>query len=113
MTKTGKPDLKSSFKNAASLAASSELIRLKVCRDGFMAHTLRGSLGSRDGMQSSLLTGALENAEKKFDEVHRILTGNTAGLSDIRTKWRQRATDFWQGRLPKIPERPAIVGGEH
>jgi hypothetical protein len=92
--------LDSAFAAAATLGASGDLTRLKACRDGFMAHTLRGSLGSRYGMQSSVIADALVNAERIFEYVHKLLTGSSAGLSAIRANWRQRATDFWQERLP-------------
>jgi hypothetical protein len=94
--------LNDTFKKVAELRRSPDFVRLKNCRDGFMAHTLRGPLGHRDGIQNPLLSLALENAERVFEDVHRELMGDNADLAASRKKWRQRAQEFWRNRLPEV-----------
>jgi len=106
------PNIENAFTKAATLAASDNLVRLKPCRDGFMAHTLVGSLGNRHGMQFSTISDALQNAEELFEELHSALTGSTAGLTEVRTRWRQRAAEFWQDRLPQSAPTRGNVGKE-
>jgi hypothetical protein len=49
--------------------------KLHECRNGFMAHTLAGELGSRGGMRSNLVTDLLYELTDLYEDIHRAVIG--------------------------------------
>jgi hypothetical protein len=69
--------------------------KLQECRNGFMAHSLVGELGSRGGMKSGL-GDLLYELTDFYEEIHRAVTGTKGRLIDeCLEKWRERARLTW------------------
>jgi hypothetical protein len=66
--------------------------KLRDCRNGFMAHTLIGELGSRGGMKSVPIGDLLYDLTGLYEDIHRAVTGAEGRVVDeCLEKWRKRA----------------------
>jgi hypothetical protein len=70
--------------------------KLQKCKNGFMAHTLAGELGSRGGMKSKLVTDLLYELTSLYEDIHRAVVGTEdRAISEALEKWRVRAEQAW------------------
>ena len=67
--------------------------QLRECRNGFMAHTLDGELGSRDGMKSDPIGGLLYELTGLYEDIHRAVKGTESKTIDFWKKWSDRARE--------------------
>jgi hypothetical protein len=69
-------------------------------QNGFMAHTLVGELGAREGMKLSPISDLLYHLTDLYEEIHRAATGaEDRVVSEALEKWRERARQTWDALL--------------
>jgi hypothetical protein len=74
--------------------------KVRECRNGFIAHTLVGKLGSRDGMGLSPLSELLYKLTTLYEEIHPAVIGpEDRAVSEDLEKWRARARETWNTLL--------------
>jgi hypothetical protein len=84
--------------------------KLQKCRNGFLAHTLVGELGARDGMDLSPVSNLLYDLTSLYEEIHVAMTGTEDRMvgRDLEI-WRGRAHETWDALLGAVDDDEDLV----
>ena len=94
------PDLSGFEKRLGELRNREAARKLQDCRNGFMAHTLVGELGSRNGMKLDLVGDLLYELTNLYEDIHRVVTGTEGRMvNECLEKWGKRARETWDTLL--------------
>jgi len=84
--------------------------KLRKCRNGFMAHTLVGELGSRDGMNLSPVSDLLYELTALYEDIHRVATNaEDRVVSEALEKWHRYAQQTWDSLFGVGPESDTVA----